>query len=591
MDPATELFHDVFRSNPIGIALENLDGQPLFVNSALCSFLGLSEEEMRRRHCFDFSPPEDAQKDQALFEQLRAGLIDHYSLDKRFFRQDGSLIWGRLRISLLSHREPHVVLAIVEDISERRKAQETLELASKQINAAVARCSRDLRYLWANQKCAELLQRPLDEIVGHSISEVLEKDAFETLKGYYKRVLSGQEVTCEERVNYSGMGHRWVSGYYSPTFDDEGTVDGWVASIVDITEKKKADIVLRESEERFRLVANSAPVMIWMAGTDKLCVYFNRGWLEFTGRPIEAELGNGWADRVHPEDLERCLETYSKAFERQDPFEMEYRLRRYDGEYRWLSDRGVPRYNADGSFAGYIGSCIDTTERRQAEAALSGLSQKLLEAQEQERSRIGRELHDDINQRIGLLAVHLDILRSNLFLPAGASEQLLDISKQLEELGMDVQALSRRLHPSKLEYLGLQAAASSLCKELSAHSRVKVDFRCENVPKQLPRETSVCLYRILQEALQNGIKHSGSKEFSVSLFGGPEEIQLAVHDDGIGFDAEEALRRGGIGLLTMQERLKLVDGKLSIESKPGYGTTVRAYVPTGSQAKVAGAGT
>ena len=121
-----------------------------------------------------------------------------------------------------------------------------------------------------------------------------------------------------------------------------------------------------ESEARFRLVANTAPVMIWMSGPDRLCTYFNQPWLEFTGRSTEAERGNGWAEGVHPEDSEKCLETYTKAFDQRQSFQMEYRLRRRDGEYRWIFDLGVPRWNADGSFAGYIGSCLDTTERKRA---------------------------------------------------------------------------------------------------------------------------------------------------------------------------------------------------------------------------------
>ena len=145
----------------------------------------------------------------------------------------------------------------------------------------------------------------------------------------------------------------------------------------DVTERKHAEAELRESEARFRLVADSAPVMIWMSGTDKLCTYFNKPWLDFTARSIDQELGNGWAEGVDPEDLQRCLDTYTQAFDRREAFRMDYRLRRHDGEFRWVLDIGVPRFNSDGSFAGYIGSCIDVTEQRRSDEQLRQVQEDL----------------------------------------------------------------------------------------------------------------------------------------------------------------------------------------------------------------------
>jgi signal transduction histidine kinase len=245
-----------------------------------------------------------------------------------------------------------------------------------------------------------------------------------------------------------------------------------------------------------------------------------------------------------------------------------------------LDDLGVPRFLSDGSFAGYIGTCIDVTERKLAEDALSNASRRLIEAHEEERTWLARELHDDVNQRLSLLVVNLDQLRQDSPDPATeVAKRIEEAMTQVSELANDVQALSHRLHSSKLDYLGLGAAAASFCREVCNRQRVEIDFQSHGVPQKLPHEISLCLYRVLQEALQNAIKHSDSRKLKVSLAFISNEIQMTVRDSGIGFDSEEALKGSGLGLTSMRERLKLVDGHLSIESQRGAGTVVRASVP------------
>jgi PAS domain S-box-containing protein len=348
---------------------------------------------------------------------------------------------------------------------------------------------------------------------------------------------------------------------------------------------------MRDSERRFRLIANSAAVMIWMSGTDKLWNYVNQPWVEFTGRPLEAALGHGWAEGVHPEDLKNCLDTYTRAFDLRESFKMEYRLRRHDGAYRWLLDFGVPRLNLDGAFAGYIGSCLDITDYKLAEEALASLGRRLIEAQEEERTWIARELHDDINQRIALLAVELDQCDQHLSKSEVAAHgQIQNLREILTDLGTDIHALSHRLHSSKLEHLGLVAAASGFCKELSEQQKVEIDIGHMGIPRSLPKEISLCLFRVLQEALQNAVKHSGMRNFNVELLGTSEEVQLTVSDQGVGFDPQAASDGRGLGLVSMRERLQLVSGNFSIESKHGGGTTIRARVPYMAEQHRAAAG-
>ncbi len=316
-------------------------------------------------------------------------------------------------------------------------------------------------------------------------------------------------------------------------------------------EHQEAAHVVSESEGRFRLVANTAPVMIWMGGTDRLCTYVNQPWLEFTGRPLEAELGNGWVEGVHKEDLKRTLETYSQAFDQRQSFEVEYRIRRNDGEYRWILDTGVPRFNTNGSFAGYIGSCLDITDRKLAEDALATVGRRLIEAHEEERTWIARELHDDIAQRIALLAVELE--RRDPQAPGSAVDMHENpqlVSQHVFDLGKDVQALSHRLHSSKLEYLGLATAAKSFCRELSEQRNVRIEFKHSDIPAVIPKEISLCLFRVLQEALQNAVKHSADQNFTVEVHGTQEGITLTVsdgRDESSGARPDQHARAGPFG--------------------------------------------
>ena len=348
---------------------------------------------------------------------------------------------------------------------------------------------------------------------------------------------------------------------------------------------------MRESEQRFRLVANTAPVMIWMSNPDKLCSYFNQGWLDFTGQPLEREVDNGWAEGVHPEDRADCLNIYNEAFDRREPFKMYYRLRRHDGEYRWLVDIGVPRYNSDRSFAGYIGSCLDVTEQKLAEEALAGVGCKLIEAHEEERTWIARELHDDINQRLALVAIQMSgRIQETSLSETELRDSIHGALHSIDEITRDVQGLSHRLHSSKLEYLGLAVAAGSFCSELAEQKKVEIDFRCVDMPPTLPQDLALCLFRVLQEALQNAVKHSGTDRFTAHLSGGSGEIRLTVCDLGVGFDQQQAARSKGLGLVSMRERIRLVNGDFSIQSEPGRGTTIAVRVPfLAVQAKAAAA--
>jgi len=226
---------------------------------------------------------------------------------------------------------------------------------------------------------------------------------------------------------------------------------------------------------------------------------------------------------------------------------------------------------------------IDITERKLAEAALAGVSRKLIEAHEQERTRIARDLHDDVVQRLALLSLELEGVKEDV--PDVASElrsRIGTLQNEATRITDDVQLLSHELHSSKLEYLGIVGATKNFCKEYGERQKVEIDFQSHDVPTALPAELSLSLFRVLQEALRNAMKHSGVKRFEVRLWGSTGEIHLTISDLGAGFDTGTAMKSTGLGLTSMQERLRLVHGELSINSQPKGGTTIHARVPLGS---------
>jgi PAS domain S-box-containing protein len=342
----------------------------------------------------------------------------------------------------------------------------------------------------------------------------------------------------------------------------------------------KSEKAVRESEERFRLVANTAPVLIWMSGPDRLRTYVNQPWLEFTGRSIEAELGDRWAEGVHPEDLRDCLDAYNRAFDQRGPFKMQYRLRLNDGEYRWVFDIGVARFNPDSSFAGYIGSCIDVTERKIVEEALASLSRRLIDAQEEERKRIAREIHDDYNQRLAMLAMELEELADKVGdSPVEAGPIFHQIWNQIGELGSDLHSLSHSLHSSTLESLGLVAGMKAFCEEFAEHQEIQVDFAHENVPRGIPADAALCLFRVTQEGLRNIKRHSGASKAEVRLEASGKKLHLSIADRGRGFDVNKHSPSDGIGIRSMEERLRSFGGQLEISSRPMEGTKINAWLP------------
>jgi signal transduction histidine kinase len=257
---------------------------------------------------------------------------------------------------------------------------------------------------------------------------------------------------------------------------------------------------------------------------------------------------------------------------------------RSDETTRWVRTRAEAQRDAAGNVIALRGTSQDITDRKLAEQALSNMSRRLVEAQEQERARIARDLHDDINQRLALTAIGLKKLsREIVGSYPDAVEKLDELSSAVDEISADVQTISHQLHPSKLQFMGLVPTMRGFVRDFANMHSVTIGFTSDPLPANVPNDVALTLFRVLQEALHNAAKHSGADQFTVSLTCRGGELSLSVGDPGIGFDLRQLAQARGLGLVSMRERIGLVNGTMTIDSKPSQGTTVCFKVPLGCE--------
>lgn len=340
-----------------------------------------------------------------------------------------------------------------------------------------------------------------------------------------------------------------------------------------------------ESERLFREVMDSAPVMLWTADAAGRRTFFNRRWLLFTGKSLDREIGDGWRDEIHPEDVSATLSRYSVAIRTAERYEAEYRLRGADGEFYWIEDFGSPRVDSNGQVTGYIGSSIDRTERKRVETALHQLSGRLLELQDDERRRIARELHDTTAQNLAVLSMNLHSVRDKVFgqRPRQAVVESLALA---ERCSQEIRTLSYLLHPPLLDELGLMSALRSYTAGFTQRTGIQIELKMDEIGR-LPRDVEITLFRIVQEALTNVHRHSGSPRAEIRVFRDPREVQLQIADAGRGVPPEklDLISDGanlGVGIAGMRERARQLGGHLKIGSSSG-GTTITVILPLRTQ--------
>ena len=290
------------------------------------------------------------------------------------------------------------------------------------------------------------------------------------------------------------------------------------------------------------------------------------------------DTGDHFLTRVHPEDREPFSRIACGVTAQRPTYELSYRYIHDNGSVVWLHERGSAMFDANNMLVRVVGITADITKSKEAEETLRQLSGRLLSAQEEERRSIALELHDDIGQDLAVMMVETEYAMQ-LCKDSKLGDRLGGILASLQQVSTKVRQLSHQLHASELDYIGLAPAIEMLCRDFSQHAVFHLSCKCDELPSSLDRKVALSLYRIAQEALHNALKHASAKTVAVELSGGDDEVVLTITDDGRGFDSA-ALNRHGLGLISMQERMRLVNGSLSIRSDPGRGTTVEARVRT-----------
>jgi PAS domain S-box-containing protein len=465
--------------------------------------------------------------------------------------------------------------------------EELLKIFVRNVPAAVAMLDRDMRYLQvSNRWCTDYLGGRT-QILGRSHYEIF-PDMPERWKEVHCRGLQGETLRADEDRWDGQDGPHWARWEVRPWKTPDGTVGGILILAEDITRRKQMQEALREGEDKLRLLLDSTAEAIYGIDLEHRCTFCNPACLRTLGyEHVDEVLGKNIHNLIHHHradgtlfPVEECrvhrVTRTGEGVHAEDEVFWRANGASFPAEY-W----SYPQRRGH-EVVGAVVAFMDITDRKLAEAALANVSRKLIEAEEQERTRIGRELHDDIGQRLALLVVELHQLHENSLILPDVRSRMGELQKQTSEIAADVQSLSHELHSAKLQYLGIAGAMRGFCREFGEQQKVEIDFQTRDLPTPLSADISLCLFRVLQEALHNSAKHSGVRHVEARLWGTSEEIHLTVMDSGAGFEREAAKTSKGLGLISMEERLRLVKGTLSIDSQPKRGTIIHARVPHSS---------
>ena len=554
-------------------------------------------------------------------EKVIKNINDGYQLpyESVGVRKNGEEYPLRLHANNIPFKGKSVRSTEFRDITEQKKSEEEIKKTSRHYQALIEKAPDGI-VLISNEGKFKYVSPAARRMFGFDeFEEITANPAMYTHPDDLQRVLDEISKTTNDPDYSPTIQYRfadkfgewkWIESTYRNLFYDP-SVEAIVINFRDITERKKAEQELRESETQYRNLANSGLALIWTSGTDKLCNYFNDTWLNFTGRTLEQELGNGWAEGVHPDDFDRCLETYVNAFDKREPFEMEYRLRHAGGEYRVILDLGNPNYNSNGEFIGYIGHCFDITERKKAEEEKEKLTRQLVQAQKMESiGRLAGGVAHDFNNMLSVIIGRTELA----LMKTGGDSQILNELTEIQNAAERSAALTKQLlafarkQVISPKILGVNENIEkilALVKRLIGEN-IELKWTPEkkvwNImidPSQLDQIfTNLCVNS--KDAMPDGGKITiVAENFVVShedenmpgLIPG-DFVRISVEDNGHGMDKETAsqifepffttkeIGKGtGLGLATVFGIVKQNKGYIYCFSTEGAGTRFEIYLP------------
>jgi PAS domain S-box-containing protein len=596
------------------------DGNVEFCNQRWLEYTGMSFNQIMGAGWAAAIHPQDLSKLRETWQLALTRSIS-FEAEARMRRADGFYRWFLFQAVPLRDSGGRIIrwygtntdieeLKIAQD--ELRKQTSRLEQLFEQAPEGVAILDTDDRMVRVNREFTRMFGYVPDELLGRSIQDVIVPEALlEQSREYVRQVRSGRlEVETVRKRKDGSLVH--VSLLAVPVITGSGEQVANYAIYRDITERKRAEQHLRESEARFQAMADTAPVLIWMTGTDGLCNYFNQPWLDFTGRTMEQEIGTGWIQGVHPDDAQGCFDGFLPAFEARRPFGMEYRLRRADGEYRWVMESGIPRYTGGGEFAGYIGSNVDITDLRRAEQEREKLRQAQSDLVHMNRvSAMGEltaSLAHEIKQPIAAAVTDARTClkwlardRPDIEEAREAVSRIVKDVTRASEIITRIRSLFKKEEPQR-ELVDVNEVIREMVALLYGEAgRYSISIRTE-LASDLPniKGDRVQLQQVFMNLMLNAIdamnELNGARELTIKSQRNPkDQLLISVSDNGVGLPPQcadkifEAFfttkpQGTGMGLSISRSIVESHGGRLWAAANSERGTTFQFTLPSDVQA-------